>query len=211
MKQVELKLKNIIDPPEKVRKMYHAVMGFIQDDRDMSTIKVSDITSKAGIGKGTAYEYFSSKEELLTNAMMWGIASKIQELSAFVQEKESFQEKCFCIFDWLETYKQYSDMMMKIVKGNFDGGCCRPEDQMTGEFGKTIQKYIYRKMTELLAQGLSEGVFFQEDPEKQALAFLGAVFEYSFIVLRSEKPMFLKMNQEQLKQFVYDSMVRALS
>ena len=58
------KLKNIFEPSEKVQKMYEAISELVQEKKDVATLKVQDITSRAGIGKGTAYEYFSSKEEI---------------------------------------------------------------------------------------------------------------------------------------------------
>ena len=37
----------------KVEAMYRAVLDLIREGKDISKIKVIDITSKAGIGKGT--------------------------------------------------------------------------------------------------------------------------------------------------------------
>ena len=51
------KLKN---PPKKMRLMFEAVCGLVKEKKDIRALKVQDITEKAGIGKGTAYEYFSS-------------------------------------------------------------------------------------------------------------------------------------------------------
>ena len=48
--------------PEKVRLLYEAVLAMVTNGWDINRMKVSDITAQAGIGKGTAYEYFSSKE-----------------------------------------------------------------------------------------------------------------------------------------------------
>lgn len=52
--------KLIHDPPQKVLALYQAVIEFINEGCDINTLKVADITGRAGIGKGTAYEYFSS-------------------------------------------------------------------------------------------------------------------------------------------------------
>ena len=61
---MEIKVENMKNPPDKMRLMFEAVSELIRQQRDISTIKVQDITAEAGIGKGTAYEYFSSKEEI---------------------------------------------------------------------------------------------------------------------------------------------------
>ena len=59
------------NPPEKVLALYRAVVDLINAGCDVSTVKVSDITGRAGIGKGTAYEYFSSKEEIISSAILY--------------------------------------------------------------------------------------------------------------------------------------------
>ena len=44
--------------PPKVTAMYRAVSTLLREDKDISEMSVSMITGLAGIGKGTAYEYF---------------------------------------------------------------------------------------------------------------------------------------------------------
>ena len=46
---------------KKVMAMYQAVWKLLDEGKDLHKLKVSDITECAGIGKGTAYEYFRSK------------------------------------------------------------------------------------------------------------------------------------------------------
>ena len=59
--------------PEKVRLLYEAVLAMVTNGWDINRMKVSDITAQAGIGKGTAYEYFSSKEEIIANAVLYDV------------------------------------------------------------------------------------------------------------------------------------------
>ena len=44
------------------------MIELVNEGQDLTKLKVGDITAKAGIGKGTAYEYFSSKEEIVEKA-----------------------------------------------------------------------------------------------------------------------------------------------
>ena len=48
--------------PEKVRLLYDAVFQLFVEGTDLADITVSGITGKAGIGKGTAYDYFDSRK-----------------------------------------------------------------------------------------------------------------------------------------------------
>lgn len=56
--------------PAKVLQLYQGVMELILQGVDVRTLKVSDITQKAGIGKGTAYDYFDTREEIIVSAIL---------------------------------------------------------------------------------------------------------------------------------------------
>ena len=57
----------------KVKALYEAVEELIFENIEVKGIKVSDITERAGIGKGTAYEYFRNKEEIISSALLYHI------------------------------------------------------------------------------------------------------------------------------------------
>lgn len=59
--------------PPKVIAMYRAVSTLLQGGKDVSELSVSMITGQAGIGKGTAYEYFDTKEEIIVYALFYEI------------------------------------------------------------------------------------------------------------------------------------------
>ena len=71
--------------------MYEAVIQLLEEGMDMEDIRVSTITERAGIGKGTAYEYFDTKDEIVACA----VVSQIRWM-----------------FGWLE------EQLEKIVSGN---------------------------------------------------------------------------------------------
>ena len=50
--------------PPKVKAMYEAVLELFASGRELSTLKVSEITAQAGIGKGTATIVSIEKEEI---------------------------------------------------------------------------------------------------------------------------------------------------
>ena len=55
METLTLDIERIKSPSPKVLLMYQAVSELIRGKMDIRSITVSDITKKAGIGKGTAY------------------------------------------------------------------------------------------------------------------------------------------------------------
>ena len=93
MAEDKFNLKNFAEPPEKVRLMFQAVTELLSEKTDINAMKVADITKRAGIGKGTAYEYFSSKEEIITMALLYDYKVRLQQLEEGLSKKKCFREK----------------------------------------------------------------------------------------------------------------------
>ena len=86
--------RNITDKiPAKVEKLYGAVIHLLEDGKNVSSLTVAEITEKAGIGKGTAYEYFKSKEEMIARAILYGIIQSFEEIEHRIGSLTSFQAK----------------------------------------------------------------------------------------------------------------------
>ncbi len=116
MTDVQIKPQNIMEPPEKVLRMYEAVHGFMIEGRDLVSVKVVDITSAAGIGKGTAYEYFSSKEEIITSAMAYEYKNKITELVARMFRQQGFKNRVMNVMDWICENQEYNQLFSHIFR-----------------------------------------------------------------------------------------------
>ena len=89
--------------PEKVRLLYEAVLAMVTDGWDINRMKVSDITAQAGIGKGTAYEYFSSKDVEMRLAHVLEItkgegdfAGKFVQILTYMEEVFA-KRQAFCL------------------------------------------------------------------------------------------------------------------
>ena len=52
--------------------VYNAVLSLLKEGSDVTKLTVSDIAKAAGIGKGTTYEYFSSKDEIIAKSLIYG-------------------------------------------------------------------------------------------------------------------------------------------
>lgn len=76
--------------PEKVLAMYTAVLQLIEEGTDVANIRVSSITERAGIGKGTAYEYFDTKEEIVACAVLYYMQQLFGRLEQDLLERPDF-------------------------------------------------------------------------------------------------------------------------
>ena len=87
--------------PPKVTAIYQAILTLLNQGQELYQLKVSDITKEAGIGKGTAYEYFSSKEEMIAGALVYDIKQLLLSLEALQEKEEQFEGKLYVILKWI--------------------------------------------------------------------------------------------------------------
>ena len=91
--------------PAKVLQMYRAVLELMEEGADVTTLRVSTITERAGIGKGTAYEYFTSREEIVASAVIFNNKELMQALYELLECKNRFEEQ----LDWMQDEMSKED------------------------------------------------------------------------------------------------------
>lgn len=208
-------LEQFFNPPPKARLMFQAVIDFIGEKADINSLKVQDITDRAGIGKGTAYEYFSSKEELLTLALFFDYGNKIGELKDLLDTKAHFPDKMYCILDWLHDNQSYHatfSHMMQISCGNQD--LCQmirsriPQDVFDG-----MNAFLIENVDAVFEQGYQEGYFTETDPVKRRLAFATMITQLilSLEFMPIPKTAFFQMEYGSLRTYAYETMIKILS
>lgn len=87
---------------DKIIAIYHAVEDFVADGADLASMRVSDIAAKAGIGKGTTYEYFTSKEELVVKAMVYLVGSMTKRIINNMEKLDTFHDKFMLLLAEME-------------------------------------------------------------------------------------------------------------
>lgn len=150
--------------------LYFARNGF-------SGTKISDLAKYIGIGQGTIYVYFKSKEDLfreifslinsdkdigkikMLSHMPLTAKNKIHKLSKFVMEKLE-QEESFAAKIALNT-------QMLLESSNFASG------------DETYQTELYQYTAKIIEQGQKEGSVVEGSPMKLADYYWGVVYLYA--------------------------------
>ena len=118
-------------------------------EKNYSEINVRDIAKRCGIGIGTFYNYFATKELLVSEIFRadWRLVSLA--ISEAEQNDEIFMEKCRKIYKALDLFIQnYSDVFFELSKST---GHHRPCQE--------VNKYdiIYSQMMGLIAKEIEAG------------------------------------------------------
>lgn len=142
---------------EKKNRLADAALELFLEEGYANT-KIADIAKRAGVGKGTVYEYFESKESILVFVMDTRLAKEYAQLLQRIDDKDSVEDK-------LREYVEVESEFMKKYGGSLD----EIRHQFSGsdaEFSKAILNSAFsmiamevtavRKIVEL---GIKNGEF----------------------------------------------------
>lgn len=207
------KRKQTAEIPEKVLLIYQAVPQMLKEGADINTLKVSEITERAGIGKGTAYEYFSSKEELITRALLFYIEKKVNDIENISESQNSFPDKIHAVLDYVE--QNFDDIRGFCVLVRIGTGSYEISEPLKNEYERMQETFDCHRMDHLIdrmiEQGRQEGILTENNTFLCRMAFASQMMMYTAALLQQEKADLNVPETEKLKTFVYHALVKSLN
>lgn len=195
--------------PPKVKAMYEAVLDLFASGRELGTLKVEEITKKAGIGKGTAYEYFSTKEEIVVGALNYEAKRYMEKLFQIFEQEKSFRE---VVMQALLIMEQASDtyhgfmLMQRIVS----------DRELTGKgILDELKKHkdscqcAIKLRDSFVKLALEEESITQTNHYKIESAILSQFTAYGFYL--THRNFFSEIEQAKAREFAYESIVKILN
>ena len=159
--------------PEKKAAVFRAVLHLLRQGRPLGDLKVSAIAEAAGIGKGTVYEYFPSREELLRDAMQYSRAQGFAELYEAISTAEGFAGRWRVIEETARQLMQCGSVFFsQMPSAGFPQAalqdiCGGPQERAD------TRRMIGEIMTCLTAAAVEEGLA-PRMPEPEYLLMVGA-------------------------------------
>ncbi|MDO4276440.1 MAG: TetR/AcrR family transcriptional regulator [Eubacteriales bacterium] len=197
---------------DKVLAMYQAVWALLEEGCDIHKMKVADITNRAGIGKGTAYEYFRTKEELLANALEYDLDMKYSALAAEVEKQNTLKQAVESCFVWLEKNmdRRFAMQIFDISRAIQESGAQIPcsFDSVERQMDCGVEKF--RPILEaIVTLGREEGLIRPEVSDKlaQLEIFSKIIGFFGFLQFGDSQS---QEEMRQTKAFLYDNIVKSL-
>ena len=193
--------------PPKVLKLYEAVSQLLEEGADPGTLRVSTITDRAGIGKGTAYEYFDSKDEIVIYAVVYQMQTAMVELEKGLLERKTFQEQMNYLLDEVSAQKGRQNSFLKLIHLLTDNS----------EFSRQVQgimasaaheKYrLIQLFRKLLGAAVERGELRKDLPlDYMVFSMGGRVLAYMVAVSEGG----LQIELSQMRELVYDGILNEL-
>jgi len=161
----------IVDKDTRKKEIAHIALELFSD-KGFEACSINDIAQASSIAKGTVYEYFDSKEELVFAALMAWVEGMEAELSSLRNTSSGPEEALIKLIlgsvDIFINDPRSVKLMLSIFQLTLSGSPLLRNHDIIRE---TLQGFR-RMVIELLLEGVSKGVFRPEiarDTEKIAI------------------------------------------
>lgn len=116
---------------------------------------VSDIAREAGVGKGTVYGYFTTKEELIAKALSYNLHATIEQVLEKLRQMEGFDVKLRFL---LATLDEITPCRHPLADAFFMIGPTAVMQQHEQDMHEFIQPLLQRVRENLLEAAVQEGL-----------------------------------------------------
>lgn len=204
-------IKEMENLPEKEVKIYIAVGELIKEGKDVSNLTISEISNRAGIGKGTTYEYFDSKEELIYKALHYFVIDSLKAVLLKMLNEGSFKDKFYSIMDYMWESRLGEDTIQSIMSFVRNLSPALKEVSVTENPEKydpcTATSFIEMLLKQYLNSGFEEGIFTEKDEVYRKNVLSSQVLLFLFLMkdIREEE------RKKEIEDYVYDGMIMLLN
>jgi len=169
-------------------------------------VTVQDIASAAEFGKGTIYQYFSSKEEILYYLITQAIEKANNRLkNECAQQPDAYQALNIYISQQYEHYLTVNRLFLSFLRLALEG-MLKPEwIDVTTALRERRQEYV----AGIISRGQAEGIFIEADSLQLARALRNVIRGFTLEQLESQKNASIDLNDiELIKSVIFAGIMR---
>ena len=156
--------------------------------------KIIDIANKAGIGKGTVYEYFKSKEALILELIDKRVRLDFAEVCQAMGQAPTCREKLTKYIQLeIETAEKYktnvSDLQNEFINNN---------NSISMDVLNAVHSIVssqFEAIRDVIKDGVDSGEFRRVDPFTASVCFMGSISLY--LSLLQQGPPFARMGKSK--------------
>lgn len=175
-------MKSVYAPKEQ--QLLDAAIAIIDEGgTPLHSLKVADIAARAGIGKGTVYEYFDSKEELICEALCYRTRSSLDAEWTAIRGESDFKKGFFHALAYVRKQAKPSVMNLEWLQLSNVGLLEAALKEMRALFNARMKTFY----GELIARGVSEGVFPPPSPDYAAFVLTSIFCGFDFLLRMGEE------------------------
>lgn len=165
-------MPKIVDKKEKRDRILEAAIRIFAQ-KGVNSTTISDIAQAADIGKGTVYEYFKSKDEIITGSFHFFMGRVEESIDRRLLHLQDPLEKLFAYFSaWSQILEGELLDYIEVVMDFWAEGVRRKDKAITMNMTEMYQEFR-RSLESLLEECISEGCIKPVNPRIVASIMLG--------------------------------------
>ncbi len=141
---------------KKEVEIFEGFERLIEAKIDISKVKVSDIAKAAKVGKGTVYEYFECKEEVIAKSIIYKLEKEFLKFASKCERISGFEEKCLVGYKELAKTISSQFSYFQIVLSNNEIHKFLPILNSDAECKDVFKEYMANALAETIELGIKE-------------------------------------------------------
>lgn len=162
------------DKEKKRREIAIAAMAVFAD-RGFEATSIREIAKKAGVGKGTVYEYFRSKEELIATSIQVWMEQIIMQVETLVTPIDDPEVKLRKYIDTIVDKFLEDEQIPRLILSIFQLFMTRLQDTTFGEVVQSMFTTGVDSISGILVEGINRGIFRFDGPEEARIIAVNMV------------------------------------
>ena len=156
----------------KQEKIFEGVMRLARGGADLRLVTVQQIADAAGIGKGTLYEYFSSREEIIAATLTHSVNAELERVRAEFDDGATSDAGLRCLCELAVRCADDSAVGMQFLLA----GAQAHGDRSLCRFFSESEAAVSELLSRLARRAVREGLAPADTDEDYAVFVLRAAF-----------------------------------
>ena len=161
--------------------------------------RMEEIAVAAGIGKGTIYEYFTSKSHLFQEIMATSVNAYYASLTAIDIDALTIRERIQILLTGHLRFCIENKELTRIVFWDVE-----IMDEELKEWGNNMRKEKQLRMNELINQGIAKGEIREMDPQLLTLLIMGTFAAFWAPIAIDEMAIDAESTAQQITDIIFN-------
>jgi len=194
---------------DKELAIFNGVIDLIKRGANIYLVTVSEIAKASGVGKGTIYEYFRTKEEVISKAILYNMKREVKHAIERVEQKNNFKDRYYEALEIIvENFdNKFSTINLLLSTGNFNElyEYMIDEKHLIAAYTSRIESIIDR----LLLMGYEEGIItIEESQYYKRMVIISSIA--GFINYINNRERYLDIDTQKAMDLCYKMVIKAL-
>jgi len=169
-------------------------------EKGIKKLTIAEVAKTAGVSKGSIYDYFENKEDIVFEIIRSHISAYQEELNGKINPDDTTREKVFLLFDFIlsdnEEFEKHQNIYKEYMSIDIAGECSNmcEFDSECGVFFKSI-------LTVFIEEGIAKGDIIKSS--KNLIEGLLAV-EKGFLIIKWTENKDVKQDFRTFLNTVFD-------